>query len=138
MKVGYLSVPHPVVLANVDKKCAVAFFELFTEDFARVTLGANKYSEPSRFPAIDIDLTFTCDVSAVNFDAVVTAAKGAVGELLSDVKMKYVYTDDAGVSALTLRFSFVSRERTLTKGELEPHTASIVTALAEMGIALKA
>ena len=137
-RIGTLSVPHPTVLGNIDKKCAVAFFELYTEDFAKVALGVNKYAEPSRFPAIDIDLTFTCDVSAVNFDAVVSAAKGAVGELLSDVRMKYVYTDDAGVSALTLRFSFVSRERTLTKGELEPHTAAIVTALAEMGIALKA
>ena len=52
--------------------------------------------------------------------------------------MKYVYTDDAGVSALTLRFSFVSRERTLSKQELEPLTSAIIGALAPMGIALKA
>ena len=138
VKVGYLSVPHPVVLGNIDKKCAVAFFELSTEAFASVKVGENKYREPSRFPAIDIDLTFTCDVWAVSFGAVVTAARGAAGELLSDVKMKYVYTDEAGVSALTLRFSFVSTERTLTKQELEPCTAAIVAALAPMGITLKA
>ena len=137
VKVGYLSVPHPVVLANIDKKCAVAFFEINTEVFASVKVGANKYNEPSKFPAIDIDLTFTCDVSAVSFGAVVSAAKAAAGDILSDVKMKYVYTDDAGVSALTLRFSFVSRERTLSKQELEPLTSAIIGALAPMGIALK-
>ena len=138
VKVGYLSVPHPVVLANIDKKCAVAFFEINTEVFASVKVAANKYNEPSKFPAIDIDLTFTCDVSAVSFSDVVNAAKTAAGDILSDVKMKYVYTDESGVSALTLRFSFVSRERTLSKQELEPLTAAIIGALAPMGIALKA
>ena len=138
VKVGYLSVPHPVVLGNIDKKCAVAFFEIYTEEVASVKVGENKYREPSKFPAIDIDLTFTCDVSAVAFGAVISAARAAVGDILSDVKMKYVYTDDAGVTALTLRFSFVSNERTLTKQELEPHTAAIISALAPMGITLKA
>ena len=138
VKIGYLSVPHPVVLGNIDKKCAVSFFEINTEVFAATKLGANKYAEPSKFPAIDIDLTFTCDVSAVSFGAVVNAASEAAGDILSDVKMKYVYTDDAGVTALTLRFSFVSKERTLSKQELEPHTNAIISALAPLGMAMKA
>ena len=138
VKLGYLSVPHPVVLGNIDKKCAVAFFEINTELFAATKLGANKYAEPSKFPAIDIDLTFTCDVSAVSFGAVVNAASEAAGDILSDVKMKYVYTDEAGVTALTLRFSFVSRERTLSKQELEPLTNAIIDALLPLGMVMKA
>ena len=93
---------------------------------------------PSKFPAIDIDLTFTCDVSAVSFGAVVNAASNAAGDILSDVKMKYVYTDEAGVTALTLRFSFVSRERTLSKQELEPLTNAIIDALLPLGMVMKA
>ena len=68
----------------------------------------------------------------------VNAASEAAGDILSDVKMKYVYTDDAGVTALTLRFSFVSKERTLSKQELEPHTNAIISALAPLGMAMKA
>ena len=64
-------------------------------------------------------------------------AKATVGELLSDVKVKDIYTAD-GVSSLTLRFSFVSSERTLTKQELQPSIDAILASYAKEGITLKA
>ena len=137
-KVGFISVPHPTVLANIDKKCAVAFFEINTAKLAATAVKPNKYVEPSKFPAIDIDMTFVCDPSAVEFAKVCESAKAASAGLLADVKSRGVYTDDAGVSALTLRFSFVSRDKTLSKQELAPTTAAVATALADMGLALKA
>ena len=137
VKVGYLSVPHPVVLQNVDKKCAIAFFEITTESFATVKSGVTAYREPSKFPAIEIDVTFNADVSAINFDKLSADAKAAAGEILDDVKVKDIYEAD-GVTALTLRFSFVSRERTLTKQELMPATESITKALLGMGLTVKA
>lgn len=137
VKVGYVSVPHPTVLSNIDKKCAVAFFELYTEAFAKVAHGTNKYREPSRFPAIDIDLTFVADVSAVSLPAVTETAKG-VCELLEAVKVQDIYVDADGVSALTLRFAFVSADRTLTKQEIQPATDAICTALESLNLKLKA
>ncbi len=136
VEVGFLSVPHPVVLDNIDKKCAVAFFEILTETFASVKPGDVKYNEPSKFPAIDIDMTFTADVSAIVFDELVKAAKAAAGDLLSGVVLKDVYTAD-GTSAVTFRFSFVSSERTLTKQELTPTTESVCKALEPLGLVLK-
>ena len=135
--VGYISVPHPVVSGNIDKKCAVAFFEILTEDFAKVKAGLTKYKEPSKFPAIDIDITFNADISAVEFGKLVSLAKAAAGDILADVKVKDIYTAD-GNTALTLRFSFVSKERTLTKLELMPAIESIAKALSGMGLAVKA
>ena len=137
-KIGFISVPHPTVLANIDKKCAVAFFEINTAKFAKSEVKLNKYSEPSKFPAIDIDMTFVCDPSAVVFREVVKAATEASSGLLSGVKSRGVYTDDSGVSALTLRFSFVSKEKTLSKQELAPTTAAVAEALAELGLTIKA
>ena len=134
VEVGYLSVPHPTVLANIDKKCAVAFFEISTEKFATVKAGVTAYVEPSKFPAIDIDITFSVDISAIDFEKLTETAKAAAGDILSDVKVKDIYTAD-GVTALTLRFSFASRERTLTKQELAPATDAIIAAL---GIEVKA
>ena len=136
-KVGYIAAPHPVVLANVDKKCAVAFFEISTEKFASVKAGANKYREPSKFPAIDIDMTFVADISSVVLDEVKKIASEKAQGLLQDVKMKDVYTDSEGVTALTLRFSFVSYERTLSKQELQPATDAIVEALGGINLTLK-
>ena len=133
-EIGALSVPHPTVLANVDKKCAVAFFEITTKEFAAVEPAKVKYAEPSKFPGVDIDLTFAVDISAVDLTKLTAIAKSASGEYLTDVKVKDIYTAD-GVTALTLRFSFVSNERTLTKGELG--TDKILEAFAAEGINLK-
>ena len=137
VKVGVLSVPHPTVLGNIDKKCAVAFFEIETEKFASVAAGKNSYSEPSKFPAIDIDLTFNAEVGALDFALVKEKAISAVGSSLVDVKAKDIYTAD-GVSALTLRFSFVSYEKTLSKQELTPSIDAVIAALSELGMTMKA
>ncbi len=136
VKVGMLSVPHPTVLSAIDKKCAVAFFELTIERLAEVKPEAIKYAEPSKFPAIDIDVTFSADISAVDFAEVVSLAKSAAGEILADVKVKDIYVAE-GVTALTLRFSFVSREKTLSKQELMPTVDSVTAALAKIGITQK-
>ena len=132
--IGTLSVPHPTVLGNIDKKCAVAFFEIETAAFASVKEGKIKYSEPSKFPGVDIDLTFNADLASVNMTRLAEIAKNAAGELLKEVKVKDIYTAD-GVTALTLRFSFVSSERTLTKQELA--TDKILAAFEGEGLTLK-
>ena len=126
--IGYLSVPHPVVNRNIDKKCAVAFFEILTEKFASVKAEVTAYREPSKFPAIDIDITFNADVSDIVFDTLVLDAKSAAGDILADVKVKDIYTSE-GITSLTLRFSFVSNERTLSKQELTPTIEKIVSAI---------
>ncbi len=136
VKIGYIAVPHPTVLDNIDKKSAISFFEIFTEDFAKITAADVKYAEPSKFPAIEIDMTFSADVSKIDFDALTAAAKEAAGELLSDVRLKDIYTAD-GISAVTFRFAFVSSERTLTKQELAPTTDAICKALEPQGLTLK-
>ena len=129
VEIGYISVPHPVVARNIDKKCAVAFFEINTEVFASVAAGVTQYKEPSKFPAIDIDITFNADISSIVFDELAKKAKDAVGDILDDVRVKDIYTAEDGTVALTLRFTFVSRERTLTKQELAPQTEAIAAAL---------
>ena len=137
VKVGYIAVPHPTVLENIDKKCAVAFFEIVTADFAAIKAETTKYKEPSKFPAIEIDMTFVADISAVDFDAVTAASKAAAGASLSDVRVHDIYTAD-GVSALALRFAFVSEERTLSRQELAPALDAITAELAKSGLVIKA
>ena len=134
--VGYLCALHPTVSANIDKKCALACFEIILENFSACETAAIKYSEPSKFPAIDIDLTFNANIAGLNFDALTSAAKSA-SALLSAVSFKDVYGEGDTV-ALTLRFTFVSNERTLTKQELADETKKIEEALAPFGLTVKA
>jgi phenylalanyl-tRNA synthetase beta chain len=136
VKVGFLAVPHPTVLENIDKKCAVAFFEIKTESFAKTTVKALKYAEPSKFPAIEIDVTFATDPAGLVFGQLKDTAKSAAGQLLSDMWLKDIYAGDDGY-AVTFRFAFLSTERTLTKQELTPTIEAITKAFAELGINVK-
>lgn len=136
-KVGYISVPHPTVLENIDKKCAVAFFEILTESFAKTAVSPVKYAEPSKFPAIDIDVTFSANVGEIVFSEVERIATLSAGELLSSVRLKDVYTAEDGSTTVTLRFSFVSKERTLTKQELSPTVEDLAKSLAEINLVAK-
>lgn len=137
VKIGYISVPHPTVCENIDKKCALAFFEIKTESFAKATVGRIKYAEPSKFPAVEIDVTFAAHPSTLVFPTLVSVAKSSAGDLLSDMWVKDIYTGEDGSYATTLRFSFLSRERTLTKQELSCVVEGITGAFAEQGIAVK-
>ena len=137
VKIGFIAVPHPTVCENIDKKCAIAFFEIKTESFAKTTVGRIKYAEPSKVPEIEIDVTFATDPANLAFTELSSAAKAAAGDILSDMWVKDIYTGDDGSYAVTLRFSFISHERTLTKQELAGVVDSITAAFAGLGIAVK-
>ena len=134
---GMLGVLHPTVKEKLDKKAAVAYFELDMATLAEVNAVALKYSEPSRFPAIDIDLSFAADVGELNYTDVCEAAKVAGGALLSAIKTVDIYDGEEGQS-ITLRFTFSSAERTLSKAELTDPINAITQSLAQKGMTFKA
>jgi phenylalanyl-tRNA synthetase beta chain len=136
-KIGFVSVPHPTVNAAIDKKCAAAFLEITTADFAEVEKQKTAYNVPSKFPDIDIDVTFVTKLSEVKFDEVCASAFAAAPTLLTDVKAKDAWESDDGSCALTLRFTFSSSERTLTKQELSAVVADVAVALAPHGLTVK-
>ncbi len=136
-KIGYLAVLHPTVCENIDKKATISFFEIKTESFAKHSVAPVKYSEPSKFPAVEIDVTFSADPASLHFPTLTKLARESAGGLLSEMWMKDVYVGEDNSYATTLRFSFLSRERTLTKQELGTVVDSITAAFAEHGIAVK-
>ena len=137
VKIGFLGVPHPTVGENIDKKAAVAFFEIATERFAKSKVNAQKYEEPSKFPAVEIDVTFAHSPYEMHFPTLTALAKSKAEGLLSDMWLESVYTEEDGSYATTLRFAFLSRERTLTKQELAVVVDNVAAAFAELGIKVK-
>ena len=135
--VGTISVPHPTVATAIDKKAAIAFSEIDMDLFSTVEPAAIRYQEASRFPGIDLDLTFSAKLSALDYHAVCDAALAAGGEFLTAIAPVGTYEKD-GEETLTLRFSFVSAERTLSKAELQPAADAITAALSPLGLAFKA
>ncbi|MBP5610927.1 MAG: phenylalanine--tRNA ligase subunit beta, partial [Clostridia bacterium] len=136
-EVGSLTTLHPSVRGKVDKKAAVLAFELDMEIFSAITEKPLAYKEPSRYPGIDVDLSFAASVGALDFAAVESAAREVAGEHLKTVSLTDLYDGENGES-VTLRFGFSSNEKTLARTEIQPAVDAVVSALsAKFGMTLK-
>ena len=102
------------------------------ETFATIKNASISYKEPSKFPEIEIDLSFMTE----KFAPVAKAIENTKCELIKSVSVTDIYTDDNGKS-ITTKLVFSHPERTLTKEEVLKVTDSIIAELGEQGINLK-
>ena len=136
-EVGFFTTLHPAVRSKLDKKAAVVVFELDMEIFSSISEKPLAYKEPSRYPGIEIDLSFAASVGALDFAAVEKTAREVAGEYLKAVSLIDLYDGENGES-VTLRFTFSSNEKTLARTEIQPAADAVVAALsAKFGMTLK-
>ncbi len=129
---GKIGIAHPVVSKKIDKKAAIVFTEIDVADFANITNASIHYEEPSRFPEMEIDLTFVTDTFAPINDAI----KAQNCELIKKVSVADIYEDENGKS-ITVRILFSHPERTLTGDEVKAVTDSILKDLEGKNIFMK-
>lgn len=132
-ELGSMSIVHPLVSDKIDKKAAVCVAEIDMGVFADIAPVDIAYKETSRYPGIDIDLTFVINPD-VDFAKMSTAWDDT--ENLSSVALFDMY--DGDVKSITLRYSFSSKDKTLTKAEVQFSVDGIIARLGEMGVQLKA
>ena len=131
-EIGIMGVVHPSVMKKLSKKGAAVFAEIDIASFADIEDAGINYSEPSRFPEMEIDISF---VSAV-FAPIGEAIKKAGCEWIKNVKLIDTYEDENGKS-ITVRIYFSHPERTLTKEEVMKVVDGIVETLRAEGIMMK-
>lgn len=132
---GRMTAVHPVICGKIDKKAVMVAAEIDMMDFAAVPTADITYREPSKFPGITVDLSVVVKQEET-FRRLSAAWTGEIGELLNTVEL--IDTFDMGTeSSVTLRFSFSSKEKTLTREEIQPITDRIIDSLASLGAALK-
>ena len=136
VKLGFLATLHPGVRVSIDRKAAIVCFELDMQALSAILPSAVSYVEPSRFPGIDIDLSFSGKVGELDFPALTEAARTAAGDLLRSVSLIDLYDGEGGES-ITLRFTFSSPDRTLSKAEIQPSVDAIAESFKAHGAALK-
>ena len=132
-EIGEIGVVYPTVSKKIDKKASIVYAEIDVTDFANCDKLALVYDEPSKYPEMDIDLTFKTDIYAPIGEAI-TAHGGA---LVKNVKVTDRYADEAGKS-VTVRITFADKTRTLTRDEVMVVANKVIADLAGKGIALKA
>jgi phenylalanyl-tRNA synthetase beta chain len=136
VSVGNLGTIHPANTQKIDKKAAIVYAEIDMNTLAEVVAAPIKYSEPSKFPGIDVDLSFVLG-QGIQFARIADAISMLDCELLSG----YSFTDTFGLGegeiSATIRLTFASKERTLARAEIQPALDLLVGRLSTQGIALK-
>lgn len=131
-KIGEMGLPYPSIAAKIDKKAAIVYAEIEIEAFTAVEALGISYVEPSKYPEIEVDLTFRTAV----FAPLAEAVKNAKSALVRRVSQADIYDDESG-RAITMRLVFADNTKTLTREEVTEVTDKIIAELAEKGIALK-
>ncbi len=130
--IGEIGVVHPVISKKIDKKAAIVYAEIDVKEFAEIENASIKYKEPSRFPEMEIDLSFVCEKFAPISDSI----KEQNCELIKKVSVADIYEDENGKS-ITVRMVFSHPERTLTREEVMEVADAVITSLKGKGIELK-
>ena len=129
---GKIGVVHPTVSKKIDKKAAIVYAEIDVPVFSEITDAGIHYAEPSKFPAMEIDLSFVSET----FAPIGKAIENANCPLIKKVEVTDTYRDENGKS-ITTRITFSNSERTLTTDEVMEVANGIIESLSKDGIALK-
>ena len=132
VEIGKIGVVHPLVSKKIDKKAAIVFAEIDVELLAEIKQQPIAYVEPSKYPSIEVDLSFIAE----KFSEINDTIRLTAGNILKKVGVTDVYSDDAGKS-ITVRLLFGDDERTLTHEEVQSQVDEIIEKLKDKGINLK-
>lgn len=131
--IGEIGVVYPTVAKKIDKKASIVYAEIDVADFAGIVSGNMTYDEPSKYPEMEVDLTFMSD----RFAPIGSAIDAVGSPLVKKVSVADTYTDDSGKS-ITVRILFSDRNKTLTREEVSAVTDKVIENLESQGISLKA
>lgn len=134
VEIGEIGIVYPTVQKKIDKKASIVYAEIDVDAFANIENASIQYIEPSRFPEMEIDLSFI----SKTFAPIAIAIAEAKSPLVKNVYVTDIYEDENdGSKSITTRIVFAHPERTLTKEEVTEVTDEIIATLKDKGIELK-
>lgn len=132
--IGEMGIVHPSVQKKIDKKASIVFAEIDMNAFSNIDNASITYEEPSKFPEMEIDLSFL----SPKFSPIATAIAMANSPLVKKFEVTDVYeSEDGKDKSITTRITFSHPEKTLTREEVAEVTDKIIASLKEKGIELK-
>ena len=134
-EIGVMGIVHPTVGKKIDKKAAIVFAEIDMQAFADVKNASIVYSEPSKFPPMDYDISVVIPKGVMFADMAKCWADEGKG-ILRSAKIVDSYDTDVFHSE-TIRFEFSSNERTLSSGEVQDIMDKVIGNLGAIGVNLR-
>lgn len=136
VNIGTLCTIHPVNLSKIAKNAYVVCIEIDMDDFDKVEFADLEFVEPSKFPAIDYDLSLVIP-EGIRFDALSECWPKKDNPELKSVSVIDIY-DNGQQKSITVRLSFGLDDRTLTGDEVQARIDNILNKLGEKEIVLRA
>ncbi|MEE0061544.1 MAG: phenylalanine--tRNA ligase subunit beta [Acutalibacteraceae bacterium] len=129
---GEIGIVHPAISKKIDKKAAIVYAELDVAKICQIENMGIHYEEASKYPGMEVDLTFMAD----SYAPIKSAIDSVDSSLLKKTNVVDVYVDDEG-KAITIRLVFSCKERTLTREDVQAVVDEIIAKLAKDNINLK-
>ena len=130
--IGEIGIVHPTVSKKIDKKAAIVYAEIDVNALANIENASIVYEEPSKFPTIEIDLSFI----SKRFEPIAKAIAKAQSPLIKSFEVTDVYEDE-NAKSITTRIIFSHPEKTLKREEVQEVADIIIETLNNDGIQLK-
>lgn len=131
--IGEIGLVHPTVAKKLDKKASIVYAEIDINAFSEIENASISYEEPSKFPAIEIDLSFVSD----KFAPIAEAIGAQNCKLIKKIAVTDIYEDEQNGKSITTRITFSHPEKTLKHEEVQEVADSIIATLSKKGITLK-
>ena len=133
---GVLCTIHPATLAKIAKNCSVVCIEIDMDIFDELEAHDLEFREPSRFPAVDYDLSLVVP-DGVRFEDLEECWNRKDNPELARVSVIDIY-DAEDKKSVTIRYSFETDDRTLTGEEVQSRMDAIIKKLADKNVVLRA
>ena len=135
VELGSIGIAHPTVSKSIDKKANIVFAEIDVDKFAACRDKGIVYSEPSKYPSIEYDLSMDIPEGVLYSDLKRCWESDSSG-LLKGASIVDTY-DTADIHRITVRLFFSSDERTLSSAEVQEIIDKIIKDLAGMNVTIK-
>ena len=133
-KIGELFTLHPMNNQKIDKNAAIVCAEIDLDSFYAITVSDVQYSDPSKFPAIDYDLSLV--IADKKYADIKNMWESKNIPELASAKVIDMF-DDGTTKSMAVRLSFSAPDRTLAMDEIQLHIDAILASLREIGVELK-
>ncbi|MEN8905121.1 MAG: phenylalanine--tRNA ligase subunit beta [Clostridiales bacterium] len=136
---GYISVLHPMIKDRIDKKLNIAFVELNMDKFNNINFNEVIYSDPSKYPDVDLDLSLIVDKNVL-YEKIYNDLNSFENELLNECKFVDVYSGkgvDENKKSMTFRFTLGSSYKTLSSEEIDDFQNSLIKYADDKGYKLR-
>jgi phenylalanyl-tRNA synthetase beta chain len=139
VEIGFFSVINPKIKNRIDKKLNVAFAEIDIEDMEKVAAEPIRYTEVSKYPGVTIDLSLLTD-KALRYENIAAYINEYKCEYLQSFYPVDVFEDEKllpGKKSVTVRFEFISKERTLEGQEIQNMVDELLKILGNKGLEIR-